>query len=104
MIKLFRNQMVMRSFLITKSNYHLTYEEGNYHTGSMSIFHRSRPTHHKAFTALLVGTGVVLFWRGLWGLADLMMFPGDPILSNLLSLIIGIGILSFTHYLVRELM
>jgi len=74
------------------------YKEG------MSLFHKSRPNHHKAFTALLIGTGVILFWRGLWGLTDLLLFPTDPVLSHLASLVIGIGILSFTHYLVRELM
>jgi len=70
----------------------------------MSIFHKSQSTHHKVVTALLVGTGVVLFWRGIWGLADVLLFPDNLIVSHLVSVFVGIGILSLTHYLVKELM
>ena len=42
--------------------------------------------------ALLVGVGIILFWRGLWGIAD-----ETPILSNFwVSLFVGLVILLFT--------
>jgi len=69
----------------------------------MSIFHKSH-NRHTPLTALLVGTGVVFFWRGVWGLFDVLIFPDTPILSYSLSLIAGIAILAGTHYLVKELM
>lgn len=70
----------------------------------MSIFHKSQSQKHKVITALLVGSGVVFFWRGIWGLADVLLFPGNPLASHVVSLLLGIFILSATHYLVKELM
>ena len=55
------------------------------------------------FTALFVGTGVVLFWRGVWGIADLLIFPSNDIMSYIASVVIGLLILYFTHYLTKEL-
>ena len=52
---------------------------------------------------MLIGTSVVLFWRGAWGLMDLFIFPNNAFLSYLVSLIAGIAILVFTHKLVDEL-
>jgi hypothetical protein len=52
---------------------------------------------------LLVGTAVVLFWRGAWGLIDLYLFPDNEVLSYISSLVLGVGILILTHKLVDEL-
>jgi len=48
---------------------------------------------------LLIASGVVFFWRGAWGLMDLYIHPSNPLLSYLISVGLGIGILSFTHQL-----
>ncbi len=53
--------------------------------------------------AILIGTSVVLFWRGMWGLLDLYLFPNIPWLSYVLSVITGLVILYVTHFLTREL-
>lgn len=53
---------------------------------------------------LLIGTAVVLFWRGVWGLLDLYLFPSDPAVSFIVSAVLGIGILVMTHKLSDELM
>lgn len=58
----------------------------------------------KTINALLVATGVVLFWRGAWGLLDLYLLPGNPTLSFITSIILGIIILAATHHLVDQLM
>jgi len=52
---------------------------------------------------ILIGTSVVMFWRGAWGLMDLIIFPENELLSYLVSLITGIIILLTTHKLIDEL-
>ena len=52
---------------------------------------------------ILVGTAVVLFWRGAWGLMDVLIFPNNEILSYLSSLVTGLLILYITHTIVDEL-
>jgi len=45
------------------------------------------------FKLFLFVVGVVAAWRGIWGLLDLYLFPGNETLSFILSLAFGIGIL-----------
>lgn len=42
---------------------------------------------------LIIVVGVILVWRGVWQLADRFLFPGQPILSETLSIIIGLFLL-----------
>jgi len=63
----------------------------------------SRKRKNKFLHTMLIGTSVVLFWRGAWGLMDLFLFPNDHFLSYLISLIAGVGVLIYTHKLVDEL-
>jgi hypothetical protein len=58
----------------------------------------------KTINAILVATAVVLFWRGSWGLLDHYLFPRNPPLSYITSLILGIIILVATHHLIDQLM
>lgn len=53
--------------------------------------------------AILVGTGVVFFWRGLWGMMDRYLIPHAPMASYLVSIVIGLIILYYTHTLIKEL-
>lgn len=53
--------------------------------------------------ALLIGLAVVTFWRGVWGLLDLYLFPNDMELSLWISVIVSIVVLIATHYTVKEL-
>lgn len=57
---------------------------------------RRKLSHHPIMYALLVGTGIVLFWRGIWHLAD------DISLTSTLSLVIGSVILLVTGIFVSE--
>jgi len=59
---------------------------------------------NRTIKALLVATGVVLFWRGAWGLMDLYLFPNNLPLSFVSSLLLGILVLKLTHHLIDELM
>jgi len=53
--------------------------------------------------ALLIGFAVVSFWRGVWGLLDLYLLPNNQPASLWISIIIGVVILTATHYAVKEL-
>ena len=53
--------------------------------------------------ALLVATAVILVWRGLWGLADLYIFPNNELHSYIASILIGVAILIATRQMVKEL-
>lgn len=59
---------------------------------------------HRIIFAFMVGLSVVMFWRGAWGLMDLYLFPHSPTISFIISLIIGLCILYFSKYAVKELM
>ena len=45
----------------------------------------------------LIALSVVLFWRGIWGLADLYLFPMDAPLSYISSVLLGFSILMLTR-------
>lgn len=65
---------------------------------------KKRELKEQTIKAVLIGLAVISFWRGAWGLMDMYLFPNNLLLSNLLSLVIGVGILWATHYVVKELM
>lgn len=48
-------------------------------------------------------TGVVMIWRGMWQLMDMYLFPGQPLLSSITSVVIGITILLLDDFLLNEL-
>jgi hypothetical protein len=56
------------------------------------------------FLALLVGIAVISVWRGIWNLLDFWLYPNDVVLSSILSIVIGLIILIFTHQTAKELM
>lgn len=51
---------------------------------------RGRLSHYPIVYAIVGGIGIVLFWRGVWGIAD------DFAISGFSSLILGVGILLVT--------
>lgn len=52
---------------------------------------KSSPKHF--VTILLTAFAVVLVWRGMWGIMDQYLFPDQPMLSYLISLLLGLFIL-----------
>jgi len=52
---------------------------------------------HQLLASLIVGVGLISIWRGIWGLMDLYLLPDNPLVSYLLSFILGVGILYLTH-------
>lgn len=60
-------------------------------------------TKHHVMYAILIGTSMIMLWRGMWGLLDSYLFPTNKTVSYLLSVIIGFTILLFTGRLVKKL-
>ena len=58
---------------------------------------------HKNFESIIIGFGLVLFWRSIWGLLDKYLFPDNEILSYFLCLIVGIAVLYFNDSKLKEL-
>lgn len=56
------------------------------------------------FATLFVLVGVVFVWRGVWHLIDTFLFPGDPALSAVLSILIGVAILYLPDNDIKELL
>ena len=50
----------------------------------------------KVVKTLIAATGVVLFWRGAWGLMDLYLHPTNPLVSYIISIVAGLAILYYS--------
>ncbi len=48
-------------------------------------------SEHPNANAVVIVLGIIMLWRGVWGLLDQFLFPGSPTLSSLIS--IGLGVL-----------
>jgi hypothetical protein len=59
---------------------------------------------HQTFFAIVIAFAVVSFWRGIWGLMDIYLLPKNYELSLWASVILGLLILTATHYATKELM
>ena len=66
---------------------------------------RGEKNHHlqKTVYTIIIAFAIVSFWRGVWGLMDEYLFPANLTLSFLISIVIGILILSSTKNLIRHL-
>lgn len=56
----------------------------------------------KRVEAFFVGAAIILFWRGIWNLADHYLFPNSSDISAFASLIIGLGILILSRNFVNQ--
>lgn len=67
---------------------------------------RKRPTlidlWKSRFEAFFVGAAIILFWRGIWNLADAYLLPDSPNLSALVSLTVGLLILILSRNFVNQ--
>lgn len=65
----------------------------------LTEFKQRCPTIHTTVIML----AIVTVWRGIWGLFDLLIFPGQPLLSYLFSLILGVVILYLDGFSIDNL-
>lgn len=59
--------------------------------------------HHKLAFSMILLSGIVCLWRGIWGLLDLYFFASDPAISYSLSALLGLAILAITHYTIDSI-
>lgn len=52
---------------------------------------------------LVTGVALIMFWRGLWGLMDVYLFPENLALSYLTSAAVGLTILYLNDFRLKEL-
>ena len=64
---------------------------------------KEKRSARRVFYAIIIGFAVISFWRGIWGLMDVYLFPSNYSLSLLVSVVIGIIILFLTKHLIDEL-
>lgn len=57
----------------------------------------------KILYTVLIAFAIVSFWRGVWGLMDVYLFPNNEVLSFSISVLIGLVILYFTKHIIGEL-
>ncbi|MFH1248558.1 MAG: hypothetical protein V1660_00205 [archaeon] len=65
---------------------------------------KSYENKHHILAALIIGSSIVLFWRGVWILADFYLFPGQDFLSAILSILIGFVVLYLRDFDLKELL
>jgi len=58
---------------------------------------------HRNFYSIIVGSAIILYWRGIWGIIDTYLFPNNDLLSYTVSLILGIFLLWVNDFSLREM-
>ena len=58
-------------------------------------------SHFQTLFAIIIAFAVISFWRGVWGLMDIYLFPENAELSLWSSVILGLAILIGTHYVTK---
>ena len=56
----------------------------------------------KTIGALVIAFAVISFWRGLWGLWDVYVFPGNYVLSLWVSVVVGLMILFWNKRIIDQ--
>jgi len=52
---------------------------------------------------IFAGMAIVMFWRGIWGLMDLYLFPGNPVVSYTVSATVGLLIIYLNNRRLKDL-
>lgn len=58
---------------------------------------------HPTINGIIIVVAIILFWRGVWGLIDLYLFPNSPTFSHLLSIALGALILYLDDFSIKDL-
>lgn len=59
---------------------------------------------YQIILTIIMFFAVVAVWRGIWGLLDLYLFPDNPTLSFIISILIGLFILIISGKSVEKFM
>lgn len=66
-------------------------------------FFKNLKQKYPSIYSITVFIGVLMAWRGIWGLLDRYFFPDNSMLSYVLGIIIGLGILYLNDFKLKEL-
>ena len=58
---------------------------------------------HPNLYSVVIGASIILFWRGIWILADMFLFPNDMLLSATVCLLVGLFILYINDFNLKEI-
>ncbi|MFC1685578.1 hypothetical protein ACFLZZ_00990 [Nanoarchaeota archaeon] len=64
---------------------------------------KKKVTFRSILISLLLGAAIISFWRGVWHLSDIYLYPSNDIISAVFSLLIGVGILYSFNFNLRGL-
>lgn len=66
---------------------------------AITKFKQENPTAN----VIIVVVAIIAFWRGMWGLLDVVLFPNSPMLSYLSSILIGALVLYLDGFSLKDL-
>jgi hypothetical protein len=66
-------------------------------------FKKFRRKYNSNWNIFVVCIAIVMIWRWLWNLLDMYVFPNYPLLSDLICICIGVGILLVDDWKLWEL-
>jgi hypothetical protein len=55
------------------------------------------------FVTLMKALAIVMVWRGAWELLDMYLLPGNPILSNVVCIVVGVFLLYLPDQSIEDL-
>ncbi len=58
---------------------------------------------HHVFYILIAAFAIIALWRGLTGVMDIFLFPDNKLLSDLISLLLGLVIIVSNKHLITHL-
>jgi len=64
---------------------------------------KSKRSLKDIFYTIIIAFAIISFWRGVWGIMDLYLFPENLLMSFSISILIGAVILYFTKNLLSSL-
>ncbi len=59
--------------------------------------------HNPNLNSIVIVLGIIMLWRGVWGLLDVFLFPGMPTLSYLVSIALGVLVLYLDDFNLDDL-
>lgn len=59
--------------------------------------------NHSNLNSIIIGTSIIMFWRGCWGLMDLYLFPDNEALSYIISIALGLLLLYLNDLRLKEI-
>ncbi len=60
-------------------------------------------TKYPSLNTLVIIFAIIMVWRGVWGLLDTFLFPGWPVISYIVSILLGALLLYLDNFSLDDL-